>query len=789
MSAARRNPVPCSTYRLQFTDEFGFAAACDALDYLARLGVTDVYCSPLLRATSASTHGYDVADPTMLDPKFGGEDDFVRFSDALRRRGMGLILDIVPNHMAASVENPWWRDVLTHGRESRYAGHFDIDWQANGGRLLIPRLGAPLDEVLARGELRVEGDKLVYFDHRFPIAPGTAQAGDVGDVGAIVRAQHYELADWREQATRLNYRRFFDISDLVGMRVEREAVFDDVHRFVLQLVADGHVTGIRVDHVDGLRDPGAYLQRLQHELRRAAGHPDEPFWVVVEKILAPHETLPESWPVAGTTGYDFLDACDGLFVDRYGAARLAERYAHSLDDDASFSDIVDHAKLRIMRETFWNELGALAACVATRVAARPSNSPVDDATDRRIRDAIALVTASLNVYRTYVTEHARPAEDDLVIERALSDAAAHPAIDAQALAMVADAFRHDDELVIRWQQFSGPVTAKSVEDTAFYRYQALPARNEVGAHPAEPVAAAGSFHWLVSNLARQWPHTMNASSTHDTKRSEDVRARLLALTRRPDEWARTIDEWLTALDAPDINGGWMVASALVGAWPLSAERLERYVRKALREEKRQTSWTQPDERFEASMVAFAERLRVSGLVEPVVERITELGSRNAIAATALKLFAPGVPDTYQGTEVTSFALVDPDNRRPVDFARLNALLDSVDAPGKLSVAAGMLRARRTHRDLFERGNYLPLRTEAPGVIAFARRLDDSWALVAAAHTGFVDSANAMLELPAEAPARWRNVVTNDAAPITTTPIAQLLNGAPAIALVADQDRA
>ncbi|MCW2923090.1 MAG: treY, partial [Thermoleophilia bacterium] len=526
-----------STYRLQMTAEFGFAAAARIVPYLHRLGVEAAYCSPILRAAPGSTHGYDVADPTQLDPRLGTRAEFDAFSDALREHGMGLVLDIVPNHMAASVANPWWRDVLTNGQESEFAGHFDIDWAAGNGRVLLPVLGGPLEGVLAAGELTVEGGELAYFDNRWPLAPGSA---DAGDVAAVVAAQHYELADWREQARRLNYRRFFDITDLVGVRVEEPHVFDDVHRLTLDLVREGRVTAVRVDHVDGLRDPRAYLELLAERVREAAGG-DLP--IFVEKILGPGEPLPAEWPVAGTTGYEFLDTCDGLFVDAEGAERAREHYADVAEVPLAFDEIVAQAKLRIIREYFWGELGGLAR----RVLGRDAGAPEDDE-DRRVRDALAVVTAQLPVYRTYVDARGRSAEDERVIEHALADAAAADGVDPLALSRVAEALRTDTDLTMRWQQFSGPVTAKSVEDTAFYRYHAVPARNEVGAHPQHPAGSVGSFHWLMGERAARWPGSMNASSTHDTKRSEDVRSRMLVLTEEPDEWSETLERWLEEFD-------------------------------------------------------------------------------------------------------------------------------------------------------------------------------------------------------------------------------------------------
>ncbi|MCW2972465.1 MAG: malto-oligosyltrehalose synthase [Thermoleophilia bacterium] len=750
--------IPTSTYRLQLTEEFGFRAAADIVPYLARLGIGDVYLSPILQAAPGSTHGYDTADPTRLDERLGTRADFDALSAALQAHDMGLLLDIVPNHMAAHTANPWWWDVLEHGPDSEHAETFDIDWAKGLGRLLLPVLGGPLEGVLEAGELSVVDGQLAYYDNRFPLAPGTEQ---ISDLRALVDAQHYELADWREQATRLNYRRFFDVAGLVGVRVELPHVFDATHALVLDLIREGHVTGLRVDHVDGLRDPRAYLERLQRAARAASGR-DEPFYVVVEKILAPDELLPESWPIAGMTGYQFLDAADGLFVDRDGVERIQERYREVVGTVDTFDEVVERAKLRTIRDLFWGELGALAARLAP-LSLEPGN---DDA-HRRMRDTLALVTAELPVYRTYIDANGATPLDRAVLERVLTAAAQHPGSDPESLAVIAAALRDDREFAVRWQQFSGPVTAKSVEDTAFYRYYAVPARNEVGVHPGtEPGSSVGAFHWITGRRGRVWPHQLNASSTHDTKRSEDVRARMMALLSRPDEWADTVADWLDRFDAPDRNDGWMVASTLVGAWPLDEERLHEYILKAVREEKVHSSWTSPDEEYEASICAFGERLRTSGEVEGVVDAVRARGERNSLAAVTLKLLAPGVPDIYQGTEVESLTLVDPDNRRPVDYARLQELLTADDEPDKLRLTRTLTHARRMHADLFAHGDYLPLRSEVPGTIAFARRYEGAWLVVAVPIAGYVDSASGGLDLPAGAPTAWQHVVTGAAVDLT-----------------------
>ncbi|HEX4725198.1 MAG TPA: malto-oligosyltrehalose synthase [Pseudonocardiaceae bacterium] len=725
--------VPHSTYRLQLRPEFTFADATALVDYLRDLGVGAMYVSPILDAERGSTHGYDVVDPTRARPELGGEDGRRTLAARLRSAGLGLVVDIVPNHLCvAGPDNRWWWDVLRHGRESGYARYFDIDWSRE--RLLLPVLGSAADVA----ELTVRGDELGYFDHRFPIAPGT---GD-GTPQQVHDRQHYELVDWRRGNADLNYRRFFDITTLAGVRVEDPDVFEATHHEVLRWVAEGDVTGLRIDHPDGLADPGGYLRRLR------AAAPD--VWLVVEKILHPGEVLPTSWPVHGTTGYDALNEICGVFVDPAGEP------PRSAAGGTDF-DTVRYQASRLVTDT-------LLVAEVRRIAAL-----VDDVNRDMARRAVAELLCAFPVYRSYLPEH-----------RAYLAAAFDGARRGQpALATALDAIERQidgdpaGELATRVQQTSGMVVAKGTEDTTFYRYTRFVALNEVGNTPERFGVDVAEFHASAAARAAGWPATMTALSTHDTKRSEDVRARLAVLAELPGEFTDAVHRWSTGhgIDEPALN--LLAWQTLLGAWPISAGRLADYLLKAAREAKIRTTWTDNDEAFEADVTSWPAKVlgdaELFADVERFVERITMPGWSNALGQKLLQLAGPGVPDVYQGSELWDLSLVDPDNRRLVDYAPRRALLNrlaagwlpDVDDTGaaKLLVTQRILTLRRDHPDLFT--GYLALSAEGPAarhVIAFAR----STGLVAvatrlpvrlAADGGWRDT---VLPLPA---GTWTDVLT------------------------------
>jgi (1->4)-alpha-D-glucan 1-alpha-D-glucosylmutase len=769
--------IPSATYRIQLHGGTTLDDVADLAPYLAALGVSDLYLSPVLVAPAGAAHGYHVLDPTQVDPQLGGDAALSRLRAATEPLGMGLLVDIVPNHLAASPENPWWRDVLENGPASTYARAFDIDWEAGGGQVVLPLLGRPLEEVLAAGELTVEDGELVYSDIRLPLAPGTPEPDDLE---GVLDAQHYRLAFWRTGVEELNYRRFFDITDLVGVRVEDPEVFEWSHRLVLDLVHDGTVTGLRVDHVDGLRDPLGYLRRLEAAAGDAA---TEPPYVVVEKILEGDEPLPEEWPVAGTTGYEFLSAVNAVQVDTDGLARLDDAYTSFTGRTDHAPDVLREKKAEALETLFRGEVGRLARRLVGLAKRVPDAPGVDE---DAMRGAIVAVTAAFPVYRTYVRDTSLRADDRSRLEQAFAAVRrGDPGVDRAALELLkrvltVDVPAHLDaddqgdwlDIVARWQQLTGPAMAKGLEDTSFYVVTRLASLNEVGvdAHGMESPHGVGGFHARMERRAEAWPCAMSATSTHDTKRSEDVRARLNVLTEMAEDWAETAARWHERTAAARAEAGapapaeeWLLYQSLVGMWPLDEaeettvrERLKKYAVKAAREAKVSTSWLDPDEAYEAGLEQFVDAiLGDAGFVEEVrhlVDRIALPGVVNSLAQLAVKLLAPGVPDVYQGCELWDWSLVDPDNRRPVDFAARRRAVEEVGAAAdrlvlarelrdtwwdgrlKLYVTWALLQLRRERPLLMRVGGYEPLETagtHAARVTAFARTRAGEWAAVVA----------------------------------------------------------
>jgi (1->4)-alpha-D-glucan 1-alpha-D-glucosylmutase len=735
--------TPDSTYRLQLTREFGFAEAAGIADYLADLGVSHVYLSPVLEAVPGSRHGYDVTDHGRVRAELGGEGAFRAMARRLRARGLGIVLDIVPNHMAVPADMPLNRQlwsVLRDGRNSAYAHWFDIDWAAQDDRMLLPVLGGPLESCL--GDLWVEphggpdGEPtLRYFEQVLPLSPGTARLPMRG----LLEAQHYRLAWWQDAAAELNWRRFFDISTLIGVRAEDPDVFDATHEVIVGLVTEGLVDGLRVDHPDGLADPRGYLRRLAEATGGA--------WVVAEKILAPEETLPSDWPCAGTTGYDVLRVIDGLFLDPAGGDALTAEYTRfcreSGDDSAAmrFAGVAAQAK----RETAGGSLSAEVSRLARLLCAiTPGTEPAD---------ALAVLTevlAAFPVYRAYVHPGEPPAAGaEAAIREAVSGARRQLPARLHGLATVlGDTVLGTRgpvarEFVVRFQQTTGPVQAKGVEDTACYRWPRLLSLNEVGCEPDLLGVSPGEFHAAAERLAADWPATMTTLSTHDTKREEDVRARLAVLAELPREWGRQVRLWHERALTPRLYGRtaaavdpdteYLLWQTLAGAWPIGGERLSGYLTKAIREAKRRTSWTSPDPDYEAAVLRLAARVLddpgLSGSVADFVTRIAGDAMVNSLGAKLVQLTMPGVPDTYQGCELAGLSLVDPDNRRPVGFARTRSALSALDASdgsstgasmsridnlswAKLLVTARALRLRRARPGWFAAG-YQPLPATGP----------------------------------------------------------------------------
>ncbi|MEX2643516.1 MAG: malto-oligosyltrehalose synthase [Acetobacterales bacterium] len=864
-----------STYRLQFRNGFGLDDAAGVVPYLDRLGISHVYASPLTTAVADSTHGYDICAYDAIDPAIGGTAGFERLSAALRERSMGLLLDFVPNHMAASVENPWWRSVLAEGSESPYAGFFDIDWEpktgATPGKVLLPVLGEPYAQALHKGDLRLAanpptgGIEVVYFDSRFPVsaesrrlvmngtddatAATAAISADRGRLHAVLEAQHYRLAHWRMGAYALNYRRFFDIDGLVGVRVEEPKVFDAVHGFVLDLVTNGAVNGLRIDHVDGLRDPRGYLERLATLTRMASGDADFPIYV--EKILGPGESLRSDWPVAGTTGYEALNLVNGLFVDPVGEGPLTEGYAALTGEETGFPSVSAEARRFILGTTFAGERDALAHRAAGIAATRTETRDVPEGA---LREALSALLVSFPVYRSYVSDPPATGEDRALLSmvfdaaRRTGPAEARAALDFLEQLILEDVPTDPEarELVARLQQLTGPVMAKSFEDTAFYRYQRLVALNEVGGEPDHWAVTPAQFHAAAENLQHNRPRNLIAGTTHDTKFGEDARARLDTISEMAEAWRSRAGCWLSAswpfvqhLDsgpAPEPGMVYRLLQMLAAAWPPDsdldeespgedfADRIRRTMEKTVREAKLRTSWTAGDERYEAAVSGFVDALldreRSPQLLSSLYEFLPEVmraGALNALSQMVVRLTMPGIPDIYQGSELWQLSLVDPDNRRPVDFAERARLLDEyADAAAdavladwrtgaiKLAVMYRILRFRRQHPTLFDAGEYLPLHVEggaAAHVLAFARvegarasitavpRLASALAHRAAPHPLPGEWGNTALVLPPWLADRRLLSVTESGREIRaqrTLPLARILDALP-VALVATED--
>lgn len=673
-----------SSYRIQISSDFTLRDAAQILGYLHRLGAGWVYLSPLLEAEPGSAHGYDVIDHTRVDASRGGPDALREFCDAAHGFGMRVLVDIVPNHVGIATPrlNAWWWDVLTHGRDSAYAGHFDIDWAAGGGRVRIPVLGDDQET----SELRVEDGELRYYEHGFPIAPGT----EGGTPSEVHDRQHYELVSWRRADSELNYRRFFAVNSLAGIRVEDERVFDDSHVEIGRWLREGLVDGLRVDHPDGLADPGAYLQRLS---QLAEG---KPIWV--EKILEGDERMPD-WPVDGTTGYDALALIDRVFVDPAGEEPLTA-LSDALDERGEPTDwpALVHDRKRAVADSILNsEVRRIARLLDGGEAQEPTV------------DAIAELAAWFPVYRSYL-----PFGADRLREARDAALASRPDLADDLERVCARLTDPADPAAVRFQQTSGMIMAKGVEDNAFYRYTRLISLTEVGADPAEFSVPVADFHERQLDRWSRLPESMTTLSTHDTKRGEDTRARIAALAELPDAWERFLREVAgrASIGAGSLeNGLWQAA---VGAWPISRERLREYALKAAREAGTRTSWTDADERFEQRLLDLVDAAYddevVRGEVEAISARIERAGASNGLGAKLLQLLSPGLPDVYQGSERWEQSLVDPDNRRPVGFEAADALLAHIDegwlpdidssGAAKVLVTSRALRLRRDRPELF-----------------------------------------------------------------------------------------
>ncbi len=928
--------IPRATYRLQMNRDFKLHQATKLLPYLDELGVSHCYLSPIFKARAGSRHGYDITDHSSLNPEITDAEDFEQFVAELKRRGMGQIIDMVPNHMGImGADNGWWLDVLENGPASRFAGYFDIDWYARAGelpgRVLLPVLGDHYGAVLESGELRLEFNakegsfSVFYYEHRFPVDPreyphilghdlarlqarlgtedisllefqslvtafghlpgrdsmdpesvdernrdkevhkhhlaslyiGSADIAQFIDENVtecngttapgserfdlmheLLQAQAYRLAFWRVASDEINYRRFFDINDLAALRMDNPEVFEATHRLAHELLARGYVNGLRIDHPDGLYDPQEYFERLQAMVAAMAPRTDEentrPLYLVVEKILAAHEHLPESWPIHGTTGYDFAAACSGLFVDAAAEDAFTHIYQNFIHARPDFNELVRANKHLIMETSLAGELQVLASQL-TRLA--KGDRRTCDFTFNSLRGALAEIVASFPVYRTYVA-HCETAPDDVrYVEWAVgvakkrSQAADTSIFDFVRDVLLARQGQGRDEgyretacaFAMKFQQYSSPVMAKSVEDTTFYQYNRLVALNEVGSEPHRFGVSLAAFHHENQARARRWPHAMLAGSTHDNKRSEDVRARLAALSELAGEWRLVLSRWsklnrskrrkLDAGNAPSRNDEYLLYQTLLGIWPFEtpnaedmaqlAERVESYMIKAVREAKVSSSWMNPNADYEAATGDFVRALLAPEPNNlflrdfiPFQQQVAHIGAFNSLAQLLLRLTSPGVPDFYQGSELWDFSLVDPDNRRPVDYAQRQAALRSIraacdergaaacagelldrlqDGQIKLYLTWKTLALRRACEALFRDGDYLPLKTHgarAEQLCAFSRhahgerlvvlvpRLFGSLMDGGARPTGAAVWGDTWVELPERMQTQWINVLTD-----------------------------
>jgi malto-oligosyltrehalose synthase len=716
-----------ATLRLQFHREFTFRNAEALVPYMAKLGISHLYASPIATARAGSMHGYDVIDPTTVNPELGGEDDLKRLAGALHDKGLGLIVDIVPNHMAAVIENRWWLDVLTHGRRSEFAESFDIDWGRNG-KVFLPWLTQP------RAEVRAEG-----------ISELAAKMGLPKD-GA------YELGWWRTAGDRINWRRFFDINELVCLRMEDPATFERVNALTFRLHDEGIIDGVRVDHVDGLADPATYCRALRRRLGPEA-------YVVVEKILLGDETLSAEWQCNGTTGYDFMDQVSALQHDSHAADSFNALWNELSGRAGTYDAEEQQARREILSRSFG---GQLDRCVAAFGEAAPADSELGTPALRRV---VTELLAHFPVYRSYASASERPASDLPVLR--------HAAESARRTGLSGDRWIVDRlvqwfadpaqpvEPLRRFQQLSAPIAAKSVEDTAFYRYGRLLSRNDVGFDVRRFGCGPAGWHRAMRERQRGLPRGMLATATHDHKRGEDVRARLAVLSERPAWWAAHLRHWLPLCEPLAAADAIMLLQTIVGAWPYGlhledragrrafAERVAQWQEKALREAKLRSDWATPDIGYEQAARGFVLRLLDEGLparllsgLHRTVQTIEAAGAVNGLAQLLLKLTAPGVPDLYQGCEYWDQSLVDPDNRRPVDFDVRRTSLDYADVDAALehwrdgrlkqAVLAGALALRRRHPDLFTDGRYEPVEVRgsaADHVVAFLRRQGDAALLV------------------------------------------------------------
>ncbi|WP_236994071.1 malto-oligosyltrehalose synthase [Candidatus Methylomicrobium oryzae] len=920
--------IPVSTYRLQLNKDFTFAKATRLVPYLRRLGISHCYVSPYLKARPGSAHGYDIVDHSEINPEIGSAEAFDRFVAELQRHGMGLIADIVPNHMGVmGSDNLWWQDILENGQASGYADFFDIEWhpvnQALQNKLLIPVLGGLYGEILEQQQLTLEFDAtlgefgIYYFQHRFPIDPQTyplilnsqheqltkafapddpvfpeyqtldnsfsklplrtetteekkeerrrdkevfkkhlarlcadnppilrfiayrvaeinRNGGESSEMHALLEKQVYRLAYWRVAGDEINYRRFFDINDLAGLRIEDEKVFDATHQLILSQLGQGKIQGLRIDHADGLYDPVAYYERLNKKmaaiLLNIETEPKDmpPVYVVAEKIVANYEYLSSDWPIHGTTGYEFANIVNGVFIDNNAQAQLTRCYGRFARKRQDFGELVYQSKKLVMKTLMGGELNVLANQLSKIANANPKTR---DYTLNALREALSEMIACFPVYRTYINSNSIGKKDSQYINWAIEQAKQRSrAADKTVFEFIRNILlleqhspvseRERLKFAMKLQQYTAPVMAKGYEDTACYRYNRLISVNEVGGDPGHLGYSVNAFHYFNQERLKKWPHSMLSLSTHDSKHSADMRARINVLSEIPRQWQEAVLRWRKLTKQPKSKAGrnalvwddeYLFYQVLIGTWPLTPmddtalkdyrERIRAYMIKAVREAKLYTSWIDPNENYEQAVDAFVCRCLDTNANPMFLREFTEFEKRirtpgllNTLAQSVLQLTSPGVPDIYQGSELWQFSLVDPDNRRPLDFDRHHQAMEQLDAmlaePGqnrlqllrslfsvmedgriKLFVMMQTLRFRLRHAALFQTGDYLKINIQGNGaerLLAFARKDQNHFVIIVVPRliaALYIDKSDppgdfwndTRLELPPAAPEEYRDL--------------------------------
>lgn len=817
---------PQATYRLQLNANCNFKDVLKIVDYLHDLGITHLYFSPCLQATKGSTHGYDVVDHSNLNSELGLKTDFEALCNNLKSKNMGIILDIVPNHMAISgPENPWWWDVLENGPASKHSRYFDVDWQGDSedraNIILLPILGDHYGLILENSELKLKHQKgkftLNYHENVFPVAPRSlpivleiaykksgineigflasafknlshASSGEIERIqqrhrdkavlegllsslcensnvvklideaveevnsdfellDSLIGRQSYKLAYWKLSKYQVGYRRFFNINTLVTLRMEDKQVFEDSHRLVIRLAKEEIIDGFRVDHPDGLYDPTEYFVRL----RRAC--PDS--LILAEKILEKNEKLHSEWPISGTTGYDFLNLTSGLFIDPEGHEKLEKIWREFTGETRSYETLVYDTKIKVLKEVLGSELHRLTNDI---VLICENHRRYRDFAAIQLSHALTEVAASMKIYRTYINPESSKISDEAksIVLKAIDFARKqNPELDSYIFDFISDILtlelkgELEFEFVRRFQQFTSPVMAKSLEDTLFYIYNPLTSANEVGGDPSNPCVSTINFYEWCERISAKWPLTMLASSTHDTKRSEDVRARINILSEVPDEWEQIVSNWKIEnakhkeSSIPDANTEYLFYQTLIGCWPISIERISQYMEKAAREAKINTNWFNPNLEFESGLKTFIRNvMNDSDFTKSLTEflkLISVSSETNSLSQLTLKLTAPGIPDIYQGSEIWNNSLTDPDNRRQVNynqiieyFSELNTmnykeiLYSGKDGMIKQFLIKNILNTRKNYSVFNEPDSFKPVKVTGSAkenVIAFLRGLD------------------------------------------------------------------